>query len=160
MAETTYVTPYGIAQYPWLTTEDPQYGKYKLMLKLTDAELKEFKKAAEAFVKENFKGKKIKGLPLKEHEDLGTCIYTTSKYKPVLLNAKKESLQLEEGQYVGSGSTLRILGQFKIANDYCVFYVKKVQVKELVSAAGGDSGFPDDDEDEGPTEDDVDPFDI
>ena len=158
----TVVSPFGVLQYPWLTTEDPTYGKYKTQIKLTGAETKDLKKLAEAFVKENFKGKKIKGMPFKDHADLGEVFYASSKYAPVLVGPKNAPLDLD-GKYVGSGSTARIMGSFAIANDFCVFQLRKVQIKNLVLGGGGED-FPDDVEDESEeddvTSDEVDGLDI
>ena len=144
----TIVTPFGVLQWPYLTKEDPKFGKYKTQIKLTSAELKDLRKKGEAFVKENFKGKKIKGMPFKELDDIGEVFMASSNYKPVLVGSKNAPVDLD-GKDVGAGTLARLMGFFFIGNDTLTFKLQKVQIKNLVLKSGNGEEFPDDDEDEG-----------
>lgn len=144
----TIVTPFGVLQYPHLTQEDPEYGKYKTLIKLTSAELKELRKQGEAYVKENYKGKKIKDWPFKDLADIGECFRASSKFKPVIVGSKNQPLGVGEGEYIGSGSTGRLMGHFAIGNDMLTFRLQKVQIKNLVLGANGGEAFPDDDDED------------
>jgi hypothetical protein len=152
----TVITPFGVAQYPWLTKEDPTYGGFKVQIKLTSAELKALKAKGDAYIKANFKGKKIKGTPFRNHDELGEVFAAKSKYAPVIVNSSNQKLDLGDNEYIGSGSTVRLLGEFGIANDYLCFYLRKVQVRNLVLGAGGGEDFPEDESEDDVSEDDAD----
>lgn len=136
-------TPFGVAIYPHVTKPDTvgkfADGKYKLQIEVSKEDLAKFKADFTAKVGNLQKGHK---LPWREKD--GKLIITAkSKYAPLVLDTKKQPLELEDGEYLSGGSVVRALVEIGTYTGGYNLYLKKVQVKDLVTGSAGGGGFDD-----------------
>ena len=140
-------TPKGVASYPWLTKEDPEYGGYKVSLKL-DAEdatpvIEKIEAAMEQARTLVPNGKKPKeNLPYKVEDDGTVTVKFKSNYAPMVVDA--ETNRVPSSVNILGGSIIKVNGEL---NPYFVpttgvgvsIYIKAVQVLKLGEGSG--SGF-------------------
>lgn len=137
MAKDLIVTPFGVAKYPAVTQPDTfgpyANGKYKLKIAVSKEDLAKFKADFTAKVGSIPKGHKV---PWKEKD--GELIITlSSKYSPEVINAKAQPITFNEGEYLAGGSVVRAKAEIGAYPGGHALYMKLVQVKELVTKAGG-----------------------
>lgn len=135
MAKDMIVTPFGVAKYPAVTQPDTfgpyGNGKYKLKIVVSKEDLAKFKADFTAKVGAIPKGHKV---PWKEQDD--ECIISaTSKYAPLVINAKAHPIEFSEGEYLAGGSIVRSKVEIGPYPGGFALYMKNVQVKELVTKA-------------------------
>lgn len=141
-------TPYGIANYPHISRPDTEGkfadGKYKTKLNLTKEAMAKFKADFTKAVGSIPKGYKV---PWGE-KDGQEYVIAKSQYQPKI--ELVDGARMEEDQYVGGGSTIKLAVEIYDYDKGYSLRLKGVKVKELVS--GGGSFFKDDeDEEEGET---------
>jgi hypothetical protein len=112
-----FVSPAGIAQYPWLqpgrpdTAFDPE-GKYKVELRLAPGGAKHITDLIERTRAENFGANDNVHYPFKIEEDTGEYSFKMqSKYQPKYYDAKGNPIPIEQVPPMFSGSELRASGQ-------------------------------------------------
>jgi len=156
--DNTMATPFGVAVYPHVSKPDTvgkfADGKYKLQIEVSKEDLAQFKADFTAKVNPE-KGSK---LPWRE-KDGKLLITAKSKYAPLILDEKKREVALEEGEYLAGGSVVRALVEVGTYTGGYNLYLKKVQVKQLVTGTAGGGGFDDfsmKDDDENETADALD----
>lgn len=134
-----FVTPKGVAQYPWLTKPDTKFnaeGVYKLSLAIPKTEATEFLEAAkQAFIDEFGQSKMAKAhMPFKEDEDGNVIFSFKSKIKPRLYDSQGKPIT--DDVSVGGGSVVKVSGAFgpynKGANMGVALYLNAVQIIKLV----------------------------
>lgn len=142
-----FVTPKGIAQYPWLTKPDTKFseeGVYKVSLAIPEAEAKPFAKVIQdMFVAEYGQAKLPKAhMPFKKDENGNIVFSFKSKMKPRLYDAAGKPIK--EDVSVGGGSTLKVSGAFgpynKGANTGVALYLNAVQIINLVEFSSSPFG--------------------
>ena len=136
-------TPFGVAKYPHISKPDTvgkfADGKFKINLVVSKEDLAKFKADFTAKVGAIPKGHK---LPWREKD--GELIITAkSKYAPLVLDTKKQPIELEDGEYIAGGTVARALVEIGTYTGGFNLYLKKVQVKELVTGSAGGGGFDD-----------------
>jgi hypothetical protein len=159
-----YVTPAGIAQYPYLTKPDTKFnpdGEYKLKLEIPADQaqdivtfLDEQHELAQAKAKKDNPGKKIKegGSPYEVDEDSGKVTVNFKlkakvtpkngdpfEQRPAIFDAKGKPLQ---DVNVGGGSKVKVAYELihyytAIAGAGVSLRLKAVQVIDLVEFSGG-----------------------
>jgi hypothetical protein len=146
-ANMKFVTPKGVAQYPWLTKPDTKFseeGVYKVSLAIPEADAKAFAKAAQdTFVNEYGQAKLSKAhMPFKKDEDGNLVFSFKSKLKPRLYDSAGKPIT--EDVAVGGGSVLKVSGAFgpynKGANMGVALYLNAVQIIELVEFSSNPFG--------------------
>ena len=148
-----FVTPAGIAQYPWLqpgrpdTAFDPD-GKYKVELRLSQENASHLNKLVEACKLENFGGEDKVHFPVKIDPETGEyCFKIQSKYQPKYFDAKGNPIPLEKVPSMFSGSEIRCSGQMDPyvngAKKGISLRLANVQVINPVSSSDGGDGAGD-----------------
>lgn len=148
-----FVTPAGIAQYPWLqpgrpdTAFDPD-GKYKVELRLAPEQASYMNKLIEACKQENFSGKDKVHVPVKIDPETGEyCFKIQSKYQPKYFDAKGNPIPTENVPSMFSGSEIRCSGQMDPyvngAKKGISLRLANVQVINPVSSTNGGDGAGD-----------------
>lgn len=149
-----FKTAKGIASYPSLNKTEMYQGQdtgyYKTKLILSKADAKPLADMAREVAADEYGPKKVPkvAMPFKVTED-GNVIFTfKSKHKPVVYDAKGQII--EEELKIGSGSILKIAGNFKPqkGREGINAYFSAVMVVELKTYGGG-GGFDADDAEEG-----------
>jgi hypothetical protein len=142
-----FVTPKGVAQYPWLTKPDTKFseeGVFKVSLAIPEGEAKGFAKACQdAFVAEYGQQKLAKAhMPFKKDENGNIVFSFKSKLKPRLYDAAGKPIK--EDVSVGGGSTIKVSGAFgpynKGANTGVALYLNAVQIIDLVEFSSSPFG--------------------
>lgn len=162
-----YVTPAGIAQYPYLTKPDTKFnpdGEYKLKLEIPGEAaqdlvtfLDEQQEAAVAKAKKENPGKKIKegNSPYEVDDDTGKVVVNFKlkakvtpksgdpfEQRPAIFDAKGKPLQADAK--IGGGSKVKVAYELvpyytAIAGAGLSLRLKAVQVIKLVEYSGGAS---------------------
>lgn len=137
-------SPKGVAQFAWLNTPDTAFGQdsvYKVNLRMTPDEAKDFMEACQTVANDNH-GDKAKGshMPYEKDNDTGEVIVKfKSKYKPRFCDTTGQVVKNEPK--VGSGSTLKIKGNFYPYSTGSRIGVSlqmsAVQIIDLVEFGGG-----------------------
>jgi hypothetical protein len=142
-----FVSPKGIAQYPWLTKPDTKFnaeGVYKVSLAVPKAEAKDFVEAAkQAFVDEFGQSKMAKAhMPFKEDEEGNVVFSFKSKLKPRLYDSQGKPIT--DDVAVGGGSVVKVSGAFgpynKGANMGVALYLNAVQIIKLTEVSSSPFG--------------------
>lgn len=142
-----FVSPKGIAQYPWLTKPDTKFnaeGTYKTSLAVPKAQAKEFVEAIkQAFVDEFGASKMAKAhMPFKEDEEGNVVFSFKSKQKPRLFDSQGKPITDEVA--VGGGSQIKVAGSLgpynKGANMGVALYLNAVQIISLVEFSSSPFG--------------------
>jgi hypothetical protein len=149
-----FITAPGKAFFPHLDHPDTDFGgaKYKTGLILDEEGFAPFKKALDAFVKENWKKPKQKPkLPYKKQSEEhggGYLITPASNYRPAILNAKngylynaRNEADKDKELFIGGGSILRCAIGFNVYDTGINLYLYQVQVIKLVEFIPGGSAF-------------------
>lgn len=136
-------TAFGVAQYPSVNAPDT-FGafathKYKISVSVSKEDLAKFVADFTAKVGPIPKGFKV---PWKEKDGTYT-ITAKSKYAPVIVGMDKAPIEFEEGQYLSGGSEVRILAEIGPYKGGFTLYLKKVQVRKLVTGNTGGADFDD-----------------
>ncbi len=143
------VTPKGVAKYPWLTKADTKFnpdGVYKTDLLLSSEEAKPLAKQLKEFYDKHFNNKKGKMPYFKEVDDndkeTGNVVFRfKTKNKPALFDSDGKPMQ---NVNVFGGSQVKVsatAAPYSAAgNQGITLYLNAVQIIELVSGSGGDSG--------------------
>lgn len=143
------VTPKGVAKYPWLTKADTKFnpdGVYKTDLLLSSEEAKPLAaKIKDMFAKHFPKGKGkmpyFKELDDQEKETGNIVFRFKTKNKPALFDSDGKPLH---NINVFGGSQIKVsatAAPYSAAgNNGITLYLNAVQIIELVSGSGGDSG--------------------
>lgn len=142
-------TPLGTAAYPYLTSPDKTGkfadNKFKTKLVLDPKAFAKFKDEFTTAVGSIPKGYKT---PWKQDGDGHYVITAKSKFRPKI--TLPEGSELEEGDYIAAGSTMRIACE---VYDYDTGYslqLLEARISDLKVGAAGGSYFDDDeDEDDG-----------
>jgi len=120
-----FVTPKGVAQYPWLTKPDTKFseeGVFKVSLAIPEGEAKD--------------------MPFKKDENGNIVFSFKSKLKPRLYDAAGKPIK--EDVSVGGGSTIKVSGAFgpynKGANTGVALYLNAVQIIDLVEFSSSPFG--------------------
>ncbi len=141
-------TPFGVANYPHLTKPDTEgkfaTGKYSTKLNLSKEDMAKFKAEFTKAVGSIPKGYKV---PWGE-KDGQEYLTAKSQFKPII---EVENGSLEEGQYIGGGSKIKLACEIYDYDKGFTLRLKAVKVKELVSGGGGYFRDEDDSEEEGET---------
>jgi hypothetical protein len=142
-----FVTPKGVAQYPWLTKADTKFnaeGVFKVSLAVPKAEAKDFAdNIKQAFVDEFGQSKMAKAhLPFKEDEEGNVVFSFKSKIKPRLFDSQGKPITGDVA--VGGGSVIKVSGAFgpynKGANMGVALYLNAVQIIKLVEVSSSPFG--------------------
>lgn len=137
-----FVTPKGVAQYPWLTKPDTKFnaeGVFKLSLAIPKADAKDFVEAAkQTFIDEFGQSKMAKAhMPFKEDEEGNVVFSFKSKLKPRLYDSQGKPIT--DDVAVGGGSVVKVSGAFgpynKGANMGVALYLNAVQILKLVEVS-------------------------
>jgi hypothetical protein len=116
MSKVKFVTPAGIAQYPWLQPGRPDTafdaaGKWKVNLLLTPDESKALMDIVTSAKNDNFAPKDVVRVPFKKDEETGQLVFTiSSKYQPKYIDAKGNPIPEAQVPLMYSGSTIRVSG--------------------------------------------------
>ena len=107
--KTTFVTPKGVAAYPYLTRADYAYnveGIYKTKLRVDEADAKELMADIKALIVEEFgSNAKAAKLPFKKDPDTGMIEFNTkSKFKPKLMDSKGSVIPEDTAPPIYGGS--------------------------------------------------------
>ena len=154
MHKAKYVTPAGIAQYPWLQPSRPdtafdEAGKYKLNLRLSPEKAKDLIAIATDLRDTIFAAKDINKdtvrMPYKSDEETGEIIFTiSSKFQPKYFDSKGNPIMDDKVPLLYSGSTLRASGNCEGyvsgVNKGVALRLSTIQVIEPVSGTGGSAG--------------------
>jgi hypothetical protein len=150
MSKVKYVTPAGSAQYPWLQPGRPdtafdEAGKYKLNLRLSQAEAKDLIALVNASRDDQFAPKDTVRLPYKSDEETGDISFSiSSKFQPKYYDSKGNPIVEAKVPLLYSGSTLRASGMCEGytsgVNKGIALRLAAIQVIEPVSGSGGSAG--------------------
>ena len=148
MSKTKFTTPKGIAIYPWLqpdrpdTAFDPE-GKYKVSLKMSEAEAKPLMELIKQVKADNFAPKDKVHLPFSTDEETGDIIFKVqSKYKPKYVDSSGSPIPEDKVPLMFGGSELKAKGMldpYSGSSKGISMRLSAVQVINPVSGDGGDS---------------------
>ena len=136
-----FVSPKGVAQYPWLTKADTKFtpdGVYKVDLQLEAEEAKPLQDKLKKLYKEHFP-KGSGRMPFKV-DDAGNVVFKfKTKKKPVLFDASGQPMLDNINIYGGSKVKVSATaGPYEAAgNTGITLYLNAVQVIELVQGNNG-----------------------
>ena len=134
-------SPKGTAQYAWLNTPDTAFNQnaYKVQLKLTPDDAKDFIDTIQKVANDNFGAAKNVDMPFTKDEETGEIILKfKSKYKPKLCDATGAVVSTDPR--VGGGSTIKVQGNFYAydgARKGVSLQMSAVQIIDLVEHGGG-----------------------
>ncbi|WP_422023436.1 hypothetical protein [Pyruvatibacter mobilis] len=139
-----FVSPKGVAVYPYVSREDTKYEPpWKTKLKVPVADAQKCVDQIDAFAKKAFGDDTEFDLPYTVDEENGVVIFNTSskKYQPKLL-ARNPNNPHPKSVHVGGGSTLRFKATMKSwqtpKGQGVKLYLNEVQVIVARSGAGAD----------------------
>lgn len=148
MSKTKFTTPKGVAIYPWLqpnrpdTAFDPE-GKYKVQLKMSEAEGKPLMELIKQVKADNFAAKDKVHLPFSTDDETGEIIFKLqSKYKPKYVDSSGSPIPEENVPLMFGGSELKAKGMldpYSGSSKGISMRLSAVQVINPVSGDGGDS---------------------
>ena len=93
--EIKYISPIGELIYPHINREDPSYGRYKTILKLSADEAKEFIEHCHNLAKDEFRTTDGVNLPYTINPEVGTVeIKCNSKYPPQIVERSSSTIGL------------------------------------------------------------------
>ena len=143
--KTLYVSPPGRAVYPHLLKEDPEYGGWKTGLTFDPEIISAEKARLEEKYAKDIKANKNFKLPIKTTKDGMEYLHFTSKYRPLVLDIKKEPVDPEKTQIWG-GSILRCaaMEDYTAEGKYAGVKLRLNKVL-LIKSVGGDDSFGDED---------------
>ena len=150
MSKVKYITPSGIAGYPWLQPGRPDTafdaeGKWKTNLRMSPEDAAPMLAIIEKLRKEEFTAKDNVRLPFEKDEETGDVIFKIqSRYQPGYIDAKGNPIPEASVPLMYSGSTLRCSGLAENyengANKGISLRLSHVQVIDPVSGSGGSAG--------------------
>ena len=116
MSKTKFTTPKGIAIYPWLqpdrpdTAFDPE-GKYKVSLKMSEADATPLMELIKQVKSDNFAQKDKVHLPYSKDDETGEIIFKVqSKYKPKYVDSSGSPIPEDKVPLMFGGSELKAKG--------------------------------------------------
>jgi len=147
MSKVKFVTPSGIASYPWLQPNRPDIafdpeGKYKVNLKLSPEDSKVMTSLIDQVKSENFGAKDNVHTPYSVDEETGEYVFKIqSKYQPKYFDSKGNPIPVEKVPPMFSGSELRVSGQ---VDPYTNGAKKGVSLRlanvQVINPVAGDNG--------------------
>ena len=150
MSKVKYITPSGIAGYPWLQPGRPDTafdaeGKWKTNLRMSPEDAAPMLAIIEKLRKEEFTAKDNVRLPFEKDEETGDVVFKIqSRYQPGYIDAKGNPIPEASVPLMYSGSTLRCSGMAENytngANKGISLRLSHVQVIDPVSGSGGSAG--------------------
>tara|TARA_R110002073_G_scaffold319612_1_gene494347 strand:- start:331 stop:882 length:552 start_codon:yes stop_codon:yes gene_type:complete len=150
MSKVKYITPPGIAGYPWLQPGRPDTafdteGKYKTNLRMSPEDAEPMMVIINKLRKEEFTAKDNVRLPFEKDEETGDVVFKIqSRYQPGYIDAKGNPIPEASVPLMYSGSTLRCSGLAENyengANKGISLRLAHVQVIDPVSGSGGSAG--------------------
>ena len=150
MSKTKFTTPKGIAIYPWLQPDRPDTafdpdGKYKVQLKMPEAEAKPLMDLIKQVKADNFAAKDKVHLPFSADEETGEIIFKVqSKYKPKYVDSAGSPIPEDKVPLMFGGSELKAKGMldpYSGTSKGISMRLSAVQVINPVSGDGGDASF-------------------
>lgn len=140
--EIKYVTPIGELIYPHINREDPKFGKYKTIFKLSMADAKEFIEQCHNLAKDEFRTVEDVQFPFVVNADVAEVeIKASSKYVPVIVDASAQLLIHEEAPEIYGGTKAKLKLKLKCTEvtgkKYVSAYLGAVQIIELASIPSG-----------------------
>src|SRR5574337_1041848 len=136
-----FITPPGVAVYPWLTKADAKFGdpKFKVKLRLDPKDVAKVTAQVKELAKEGRYKVKTPQLPITETED-GTLLSFSSKFMPTIMDAKNNKIvdkfnlpspeRLKDIR-VGGGSIIRVSAEPYYYDKGMSFQLAAVQVIKL-----------------------------
>ena len=146
----TFVTPKGVAAYPYISKADYQYnaeGVFKTKLRVEEADAAELIQTIEAVANDNFGSKaKAAKLPWKKDPETGMIEFAVkSKFKPKVVDSGGKPIPETSTPAIYGGSTLKIAGvvfPYNAGGNIGVsLQMGGVQIVELAEASGGSFDF-------------------
>lgn len=149
MAKSLFISPIGIASWPHLVKPDTEgkfaKGKYATKLVLGPKEAEPFVALIDKVAKELGASPKVPYKPETIKQQDGTKkpsgnmeFSFSSKFAPVIMDAKNHPINiknLEADFNIGSGSKIRLAGEFFKYDTGLSMQMKQVQVVELINSA-------------------------
>ena len=150
MSKVKYITPPGIAGYPWLQPGRPDTafdteGKYKTNLRMSPKDAAPLMSIIDKLRNEEFAAKDNVRVPFDKDEETGDVIFKIqSRFQPKYVDAKGNPIPEPLVPLMYSGSTLRLSGLAENytngANKGISLRLKAVQVIDPVSNGGDSAG--------------------
>jgi len=146
----TFVTPKGVAAYPYISKADYQYnveGVFKTKLRVAEADAAELMQTIEAVANDNFGSKaKAAKLPWKKDPETGMVEFAVkSKFRPKVVDSGGKPIPETAIPAIYGGSTLKIAGvvfPYNAGGNIGVsLQMGGVQIVELAEASGGNFDF-------------------
>ena len=116
MSKTKFTTPKGIAIYPWLQPDRPDTafdsgGKYKVSLKMSEADATPLMELIKQVKSDNFAPKDKVHLPYSKDDETGEIIFKVqSKYKPKYVDSSGSPIPEDKVPLMFGGSELKAKG--------------------------------------------------
>ena len=116
MSKTKFTTPKGIAIYPWLQPDRPDTafdsgGKYKVSLKMSEADATPLMELIKQVKSDNFAQKDKVHLPYSKDDETGEIIFKVqSKYKPKYVDSAGSPIPEDKVPLMFGGSELKAKG--------------------------------------------------
>lgn len=150
MSKTKFTTPKGVAIYPWLQPGRPDTafdaeGKYKVQLKMTEAEAKPIMDLIDESKKDNFAAKDKVRLPYDRDEETGDIIFKVqSKYQPKYVDSSGSPIPEHQVPLMFGGSELKAKGMldpYSGSSKGISMRLSAVQVINPVAGDGANENF-------------------
>ena len=150
MSKTKFTTPKGVAIYPWLQPGRPDTafdteGKYKVQLKMAEAEAKPIMDLISEAKKDNFAAKDNVRLPYDRDEETGEITFKLqSKYQPKYVDSSGSPIPEQKVPLMFGGSELKAKGMldpYSGNSKGISMRLSAVQVINPVAGEGGDASF-------------------
>lgn len=149
MAQTnkvTFMTPQGIAVYPWLTRPDDKFdtdGVYKTKLRMSQDEGKALAERIKKVANDEFGEKAKIKLPFETDSETGELVFMAkSKYRPQMTDASGQVLPENKTPPIMGGATLKLAGTifpYDVGSNKGIsLQIRAVQIIEL--AEGTNTG--------------------
>ena len=150
MSKTKFTTPKGTAIYPWLQPGRPDTafdteGKYKVQLKMAEAEAKPIMDLILESKKDNFAAKDNVRLPYDRDEETGEITFKLqSKYQPKYVDSSGSPIPEHKVPLMFGGSELKAKGMldpYSGNSKGISMRLSAVQVINPVDGEGGEASF-------------------
>lgn len=145
MSAQNFMTPKGIAVYPWLNKPDTKFGdKFKTGLRVSPKEAEELIAAIKSANQEAHGAKASSArVPYKTDEETGEIIFRLqSKYQPKLVDSAGQVIAPATAPMIWGGSTLRVKGAIKTydtgGNIGTSLQIQAVQVVDLAEQSSAE----------------------